>query len=612
MIETLRKLSELVGKENRQRAYPVFILVLLMAITEALGVASIMPFIAILTKPTVIETNSYLSAVYQFLNFQSTEAFLIFFGAATLGLLIGSVSLRALTLWVQVRFVHFQAHIVATRMVASYLRQPYTWFLNQSSSDIGANILTEVNSAFQGVAYPVMLLFANFIVGLLLIGLLIAVDPMLAIASTVALGGVYVGIFLMARKYLARMGTIRVQANRNRHRALYEAFGGIKDIKVAGAEASFLGRFSDNSERTARAAVAVQIVGEMPSFAMQAVVFGGILAAILYLISSRGSMQDALPVISLYAVAGYRLLPTVQNAYRNLMTIRYNLPALDALYRDVRQFSDGSGPELASFRSASANDSIALSRSIELDSVSFQYSTSERPTLRNLNLLIPAFTTAALVGPTGSGKSTAVDLILALFKPTSGTLRVDNIVVTEDNARSWQSIIGYVPQSIFLSDDTIAANIAFGVPQDAIDMATIEKVSRIANLHDFVSAELPNGYDTLIGERGVRLSGGQRQRIGIARALYHDPDVVILDEATSALDNLTEQAVIESIYSIGRRKTVIMIAHRLTTIRNCDRIFVLEGGRVADAGTYDELLERSSLFRDMATRNVEESSKLIE
>ena len=603
MFDLLRKLDDLLGERARGQAYLVFGLVLVMGVVEMAGVASIMPFIALLSNPSVLDTNQYLSAAYRRLGFGSRETFLVFLGSATLVLLVGSVVLRAFTLWIQLRFINMQSHLVSSRLVESYLRQPYEWFLRHRSSDIGVNVLAEVTNVLQGAVYPVMLLFANGIVALLLVVLLVVVDPLLAAMVTLVIGGIYSGVFLVVRKYVERIGEVRVRANRERHHALQETFGGIKDIKVAGLESSFLDRFRAPSERMARSSVVAAVVSELPAFVMQAVVFGGMLLVMLYLIVSYGSLQDALPVISLYALAGYRLLPTLQSAYRNLTGLRFTLPAVESLHRDVMEFKRTASGNPDEQPETGISKPLGLRRMLELRGVGFRYDGSEHPVLKDICLTIRAHSTVALVGSTGSGKTTTVDLLLGLLRPTTGQLRVDDTPITGGNIRSWQRTIGYVPQSIFLADDSVAANIAFGISPEKVDRDAVERAARIANLHDFVTTELPAGYDTAIGERGVRLSGGQRQRIGIARALYHDPELLIFDEATSALDSVTEQAVMEAVYTLGKKKTIVMIAHRLSTIRACDRIHVLDRGRIVTEGAYDELLATSEVFRAMATQS---------
>jgi len=313
---------------------------------------------------------------------------------------------------------------------------------------------------------------------------------------------------------------------------------------------------------------------------------------VLYLIAQSGSFASAMPIIALYAFAGYRLMPALQQIYGAVTQLRFAGPALDALHADLMILQPA--------HPNPSQDDIVLKQAITLNDVQYRYPNAPQLALKNLSLTIPAKSTVGLVGTTGSGKTTTVDLILGLLEAQQGTLEVDGQVITEHNRRPWQRAIGYVPQQIYLADDTVAANIAFGVNAKDIDQHAVERAAKIANLHDFVASELPQQYQTTVGERGVRLSGGQRQRIGIARALYHNPQVLILDEATSALDNLTEQAVMEAVHNLGHEITVILIAHRLSTVRQCDRIYLLERGEVRTSGTYDELIASNQQFAAMA------------
>jgi ABC-type multidrug transport system fused ATPase/permease subunit len=314
---------------------------------------------------------------------------------------------------------------------------------------------------------------------------------------------------------------------------------------------------------------------------------------LLLLISAKGDVSKVLPVVALYAFAGLRLLPTMQNIYANLVSLRFGGPALDAIHADLMDVQVPTVDNRERKR-------LPLRDRIEINHLTFTYPKAACPALVDISLTIPARTTTGFVGSTGAGKTTLVDLILGLLEPQRGEIRIDGTRLTGANVRDWQQAIGYVPQGVFLIDDTVAANIAFGVAAHKIDMQTVEQVSRMAELHEFITQELPQGYATKVGERGVRLSGGQRQRIAIARALYHDPDVIVLDEATSALDNITERAVMDAIRNLTHRKAIIIIAHRLSTVRSCDQLFLLEEGRITASGTYDQLLNAHQAFRQMA------------
>lgn len=598
MRELLRQVGDLLGGRARRQAYAVFGLILVMAIVEALGVASIMPFIAVLSNPSVVESNPYLAMAYERLGFASVQKFILFLGLATFVLLMGSIAVRALTLWAHLRFMNLQIHAVGSRLVRHYLMQPYEWFLSRRSSDIGVNVLSEVTNVIQGVVYQFMVFASNVIVALLLFLLLISVDPVLAVLVTLVLGGAYAGVFLLVNRRLSRVGHGRVVENRERFKIVQEAFGGIKDVKVNGLEQRFLRRFIGPSRRMAKLSVSGAIIAELPAFALQAIVFGGMLLVLMYLVWTHGTFQGALPYIALYALAGYRLMPALQGAYRNISQLRFHMPALAALHSDIRTL--GLSDEVSDAPFAESVAPLGLKHQLELRRVTYRYAGAEQAALDDVSLTIDAYTTVALVGPTGSGKTTIVDVMLGLLKPQSGAVIVDGTEISHESLRGWQRTVGYVPQTIFLADDTVTGNIAFGVPEDEVDRVAVERAARIAKLDEFVSRDLPAGYDTMIGERGVRMSGGQRQRIGIARAMYHDPELLIFDEATSALDNVTEHALMEAVHELGKQKTIILIAHRLSTVRSCDRIFLLERGKIVASGSYDELLESSDGFRKLA------------
>jgi len=301
--------------------------------------------------------------------------------------------------------------------------------------------------------------------------------------------------------------------------------------------------------------------------------------------AQTGGFNNALPIVSLYVFAGYRLLPSLQQIYVAVTQLTFIRPALDKLHEEFKN--------LKKYNDNEDLDTLSLNKSIILNNISYNYPNSSRTALKDISLSIPAKFTVGIVGSTGCGKTTTVDIILGLLEPQKGVLEVDGKIITKKNSRSWQRSIGYVPQSIYLSDNTVATNIAFGVDPKDIDQVAVEKASKIANLHNFVIGELPEQYQTIVGERGVRLSGGQRQRIGIARALYHNPEVLILDEATSALDSQTEKVVMEAVNNLSKNITIILIAHRLSTVKNCDIIFKLDKGQLISQGTFDEVISNN-------------------
>ncbi len=404
-------------------------------------------------------------------------------------------------------------------------------------------------------------------------------------------------IYLRLRERLRHAGEELMQAFSERFRMSQEAMGGIKDVKLMGLEDAYLGIYKRAARRSARASAAIGVMSELPRFALEAITFGTLLTAILaLLLRSGGNISDIVPTLGVFAFSVMRLLPALQQIYHGLASMRGGKAVLDTLAVDFAEAGRIPRPL------AVPSTLLVLEHALELSRVHFSYATAARPALTGLDLKIPARTTVGIVGGTGAGKTTLVDLILGLLVPEGGEIRVDGTPITLENRRNWQQSLGYVPQAVFLTDDDIAANIAFGVPREQIDMAAVERAARTAALHDFVTSDLPQGYATLVGERGVRLSGGQRQRIGIARALYRDPSLLIMDEATSALDNITERVVMEAVQNIRDDKTIILIAHRLTTVKTCDTIFLMEHGKLAAQGTYEELVAGNETFRRMADR----------
>ncbi len=600
MIETFRRMLDILTPAERRNFHALVALLFVVGLFETAGVASILPFMAVLTEPANIEKNAGLAFLYDGLGFTSTQNFMIFLGACTFLVVMVGIVAQIVSSYAILRFSNDRAFTLSSRLLRGYLRQPYAWFLNRHSSDLGKSVLSEVDAVVNQTFIPAMRLISNIFIAAFVAALLVALQPWVALGAAALLTLSYVGIFAIARKWLAFFGEERFAANHDRFRIAQEATGGIKDVKLLGLEEGYVRRFNLPAARMARANTFKGVIGEAPRFLLQGIAFGGMLLVILVLlIRGDGGLGGILPMLAVYAFAGLRLLPAMQQVYNQVTLLRFNRVTLDALHRDIREIGVNEIGEEAGAPPVSVAP-IHLRDKLELAGIHYNYPNTERSALRGLDLEIRAQTTVGIVGGTGAGKTTAIDLILGLLVPGAGEIRVDGAPITPDNLRAWQNSIGYVPQQIFLTDDTIAANIAFGLPRDEIDMDAVERAARVAELHGFISTDLPLGYQTRVGERGVRLSGGQRQRIGIARALYHDPDVLIMDEATSALDNLTEKAVMDAVHNLGRAKTIILIAHRLTTVRTCDTIFMLEQGRLIAQGTYAELIDGNRAFRAMA------------
>ena len=592
----VKKMWALLSRSERKYVYLLMPLITVMALMQVVGVVSVGPFLALVANPEIVDRNSILSAVYDFLGFESYRSFLLFAGFGALGLLLLSNAISAFTEWSLLRFSWRLNHDLSKRILERYLHKPYVFFLSNNTSRLGKNLLSEVKQVVKGFVVSGMKLVANGVVALFILGLLVAVNPLLALMAFATLGGAYAVIFAFVRKRLDVIGRRRSYYDRERFKTANEALAGAKEIKLLGKERSFLRLYSTPSKRYSHNMANHQAISTLPRYALESVAFGGMILIVIYLLGTGQSTARVLTLLGLYAVASYRLMPALQQTFRSLTDLRFSAPAVDVIFEDIEDANFLLPPDRETVRP------IPIQKSIELRNITYSYPASN-PVLENFSLKVEANTSVALVGSTGSGKTTTVDIILGLLEPQAGSLVVDGVEVTSENLSSWQANLGYVPQDIFLADDTAAHNIAFGVPPEKVDMAAVERAAKLANIHEFIVNELPQGYETITGERGARLSGGQRQRLGIARALYHDPSVLVLDEATSALDGATEESIFRAVSEIGKSKTVIMIAHRLATVRDCDVIYVLDSGRVVTKGTYDDLLGSNSEFRKLAKLN---------
>ena len=593
-MNIVAKIFKFLLSKEKKEAYKVFGMILIMALLDMLGVASIMPFVAVISNPEIIETNKILNITYIHMNeygINSKNKFIFVLGVLTFLVLILSLTFKALTVFFQTRFSLMREYTIGHRLLSVYLNKPYSWFITRNSADLSKNVLSEVNIVISDVLIPFMNITAQSCVSIAILLLLLFIDPFLAISVATILIFSYGLVFYFTKNFLEKIGKQRTLVNRKRYETINEAFGASKEIKLGGLEHVYASRFSLPAETYAKNLAAANLIGQLPRFALELITFGGMLLVILYLMLQNSAFTNILPLLSLYVLAGYRLMPSMQGIYRSATQLKFAISALDGLLKEL--------DNKKSFQKKSLIKSFELKKKIELNNVTYNYPKSKKRAIENINLSIKAQTRVGFVGQTGSGKTTTVDLLLGLLQPTSGTLKIDGKILNTLNLKKWQSIIGYVPQQIYLADDTLAANIAFGIAPENINMQKVEEAAKSAELHHFVLKNLPKKYLTIIGERGVRLSGGQKQRIGIARALYLEPKVLVLDEATSSLDTVTESAVIKSLKNIDNDLTIIMIAHRLSTIIECDQIYFFEDGKLISQGTYNELLKQNINFRAM-------------
>jgi ABC-type multidrug transport system fused ATPase/permease subunit len=567
MTGNLRKIWAILTPGERRKSVVMLVLVVLMALAETGSVLSIMPFLAVLGRPDVIHSNTLLDAVYKYFVFASSRQFMTALGLASIAIVIASSLFKMVTHHMINRFVNLLRHSFSARLLSRYLRQPYEFFLARNTAQLSRNVLSETDQLLANLIQPFSQLVAQGVVVLSIAALVFWYKPVIAVCIVVAVGALYATIYVLVRKRLLHIGAEREAANGQRFQSCNEALSGIKDVKVTHSAAAYQEKFDRASREYSRHLASGETLAQSPLYLVEAVGYSGLIAIALVLMLNRGDIAHVLPALGLYGFAAYRMLPAMQIMYRGFAKLKFSAATLDAIHRDL------SLPEAPVGTAAQA---LVPHKEIRLSGIRYAYpSTPDKPVLDGFDLAIPVGASIGIAGRTGAGKSTVMDILLGLLQPQAGTLTVDGIVIDAGNVAAWQRAIGYVPQHIYLADASIKENIAFGVAPAAIDLAAVERAARAAQLHDFIAGDLERGYDTRIGDRGIRLSGGQRQRVGIARALYRDPPVLFFDEATSALDTQTEEAVNDAIRSLSGAKTIVVIAHKETSLRDCARVVTL-------------------------------------
>ena len=564
MKSDFRKAWAILTRQERRRTWLMMALVILMALAETIGVVSVMPFLSVLARPDIVQENAALTWFYERFAFDSNQQFITALGLVSIILVVGSSAFKTITLHLLNRFTFLLRHSISARLLSGYLNQPYEFFLKYNPSELSRNVLSEVDQLQGGLITPLSQLIAQGAVVLAMLLLLFLYNPWIAISAAAVIGVLYGVIYTLVRKRLGNTGKARQQANGQRFKVCNEALGGIKEVKISQAAGAYQQQFAQASRNFSRHQANAQTLSQSPLYMVEAVGYTGLIILALLLMKHSNDIGQVLPVLGLYGFAAYRLLPSAQIMYRGFAQLKFSSAALDTIHQHL---------SLPTSKTKPASQPMAPQKEIRLQGVNFAYpSAPDRPVLQNFDLVISANTSVGIAGKSGAGKSTVMDLLLGLLQPQAGSLSVDGITIDASNIHNWQAAIGYVPQHIYLADTSIAENIAFGVPPNQIDMQAVERAARTAQIHEFISTELPDGYQSTVGDRGVRLSGGQRQRIGIARALYRDPPVLLLDEATSALDGETEDAVNTSIRSLSGKKTLVVITHRLTSLHACHTI----------------------------------------
>ena len=595
MFKRVRRLWKLLTREQRKKLLGMQVLVVLMAFAEVAGVAAIGPFMAVVGDIGRLEGDGTLAQLYQASGVESPRQFIFWLGVTVIIALAGAAAISIYVTWRLALYAEQVGAELSTRLFQHYMQQPWLFHASGSSSQLINKVSQEALRVTSSVIQPLMKMNAKGTLALVMTTAIFILNPLVAMAGVVLFGTAYWVLFHTVRKRLIRNGKTISTTSRVGFKLMNEGFGGIKDTLLLGRQADFNRRFEITNRKFARAKGVTSALSQVPRYGMELLAFGAVILLVLYLLTAyEGNLGNILPILSMYALAGFKLLPAFQQIYASLATIKGNIASFDILEEDLV-----ASQHVIQAQLADKAGKLSPKQVITLDNIHFSYPGTEEKALSGMTLEVPVNHVIGLVGSTGSGKSTAIDILLGLITPQSGALKVDGEPLRDKELRAWQNTVGFVPQSIFLSDASIRENIAFGLPSEEIDDERVKRAAKMALLDEFLE-RLPNGLETGVGERGIQLSGGQRQRIGIARALYDDADVLVLDEATSSLDGITEKLVMDAIHNFAGKKTIIMIAHRLATVKQCDSIYLLAEGKIIDQGSHDELAARNEIFRRMA------------
>ena len=595
MWNSIKKLRVILTRSDRFQLVSLLGCVLVATVFEVIGVFSVLPFMQVVSTPELIKTNAWLKWLNTTMEFSSDRSMMVWMGVGVLGIYFLTALVNTVNGWLISRTVWRIAHLLCMRLLHRYTQMPFEFFLRSNSAELVKKVISDIHSLVSGVIMAGCQFLASAFKILFILLFLFVYSPKLALLAFVIYGSAYGLLHLARHRYLERLGSERLETISMRIKLFTETLSGIRTLRVNGATNLFVNQFETASARFSDIQPRFLLTNLVPKHVIELLAFSGIIGIVLFVLINGHSLLEIIPTLSVFAIATYKLLPALNSAFYQAANFSLNLPVIDVVYEDLRQNSDLL-PPLDQFHSAPP---VVLKRQIHVDDVTYRYDDESVAVLNGINLKIEKGSRNALVGTTGCGKSTLIDVMVGLLFPEVGSLVVDGTSLTRKNVSGWQRKIAYVPQEVFLYDVSIAANIALGVPREDIDLDLVKKSAELAQAADFIESDTLQGFDTIIGEHGVRLSGGQRQRLGLARAFYLQPDVLFLDEATSALDSVTEEAVMHSIENRMPGITVVMIAHRLSTVKFCDTIFYIEKGRVVDSGNFKDLTISCPAFRQM-------------
>lgn len=598
MIRVLSRILSLLTQVEKRKAWFLLLLMLVGMLLETMSIGLVVPLIGLMMQDDIAIKYPAISPVLAYFNNPSqTEMILAAMATLIIIYLIKSAFL-AFSIWKQTSFAYKLQGRISEQLFNLYLRQPYTFHLHKNSADLIRNATSEV-TLFTLVINALLLLITEMMVLIGIAAILIYIEPIgaVVVVSVLVVAGLFFNRF--TRNRVLRWGKARQHHDGLRIQHLQQGLGGVKEVKLYGRENDFLQQFSLHNYESARTNGNQVMIQQFPRLGLEFLAIFGLAMLVFIMTFNDVELATIVPTLGLFAAAAFRLMPSANRLLGALQTLRFHSPVIDILSKELKDYA----ASVDTATSPISDEIKKFEHTIEFKQVSYTYTGASIKALDNVSLTITKGETVGIIGASGSGKSTLIDILLGLLYAPQGAVEIDGIKLGDD-AKVWQSQIGYVPQSIYLTDDSLKSNVAFGLPKDRIDDASVLRAIAAAQLTGFINL-LPDGIETIVGERGIRLSGGQRQRIGIARALYHNPEVLVLDEATSALDSETEHDVMQAIYALHKTKTIIIIAHRLSTVEKCDKLFQLESGKLVATGLPRDLLNRPSMHTSLL--NTEEN-----
>jgi ATP-binding cassette, subfamily B, bacterial PglK len=606
MITTIKKILKLLHAGDKMKLFILLMMMLLAALFEVIGIGMIPVFISIIAVPATVLEIEWLRPIWEKLGIENSGDLLVYGAIFLIGVFILKNTYLLFYNYVQTRFIFLRLTSIASNLFKLYMYAPYEFHLKRNSAELLRNITNETLHLVTGVMFNFLKIAKDLVLITGIFAMLLWLEPEISLIVFLLLGGGGALFIMVIRQRIRKYGQLAQTERGNMIRSVNEGLGGFKDARILNREKWFYKRFTVNIRSFSKA----QIFSDTASLAnkpvIETIAISGLLLIALVLYFQGRGIESVIPVMTLFGAATLRLMPAIQEMMKSFTALKYFIFSIDPIYNDTVELKDAaadykirSNKNTGSSKLLTKEKRLTFEKVIQFEAASYKYPQSDVEAVKNLSLSIPKGHAVGFVGPSGAGKTTLVDMLLGLLEPQRGRIAVDNIDIHSDIS-AWKENIGYIPQFIFLSDNTIRCNIAFGLPDNEIDEEKLQNAIKAAQLDELVNT-LPDGVETIIGERGTRLSGGQRQRIGIARALYNDPQVLIMDEATSALDNITERYVINAIERLKGDRTIIMIAHRLTTVEKCDYLYYIKSGQIEDSGTYKELIRKNSEFKNMAT-----------